>query len=112
MQTKRKTQTFNDGILSLYTIGDDDGLKPIQSGIRFGTRTVGSKRFFEAYEFQRRVDKVVRIPQTKEPQANDVAVIGGWQYNILQVQEIKDSMPVCWQLSLEAIKEGRHHEID
>lgn len=109
---KRKTQTFNDGILSLYSVTDNDGLALIQSGIRFGTRTVGSKRFFEAYEFQRKADKLVRIPQTKEPHADDVVIIEGAQYNILQVQDIKDTMPKCWQLTLEAIREGRYHVID
>ena len=109
---QRKIQTFNDGILSLYTINDDDSLSPVQSGIRFEYRTVGSKRFFEAYEFQRRADKVVRIPPTAEPLSNDIVIIEDKQFNILQVQKIKDTMPECWQLTLEAIKEGRYHAID
>lgn len=105
-----KTQTFNDGILSIYSVGEDDELMPIISGIRFGRRTVGSKRFFEAYEYQHRVDEVVRIPYTGAILANDVAVIGEAQYNILQVQKIFDTMPKCLQLTLEELREGREHD--
>lgn len=107
-----KIQVFNDGILSFYHINDDDSLTLKQGGIRYSTRTVGSKRYFEAYEFQRRADKVVRVPPIAEPQSNDVVIIGGVQYNILQVQEILDTFPKCWQLTLEVIKEGNYHVSD
>ncbi|MBR1724779.1 MAG: hypothetical protein IJ723_07170 [Ruminococcus sp.] len=109
---QRKIQTFNDGILSLNTIAEDDTISLVQGGIRFDNRTVGSKRFFEAYEFQRRADKVVRIPLIAEPLSNDIVIIEDKQFNILQVQKIKDTMPECWQLTLEVIKEGRYHVID
>lgn len=109
---QRKIQTFNDGILSLNTIAEDDTISLVQGGIRFDNRTVGSKRFFEAYEFQRRADKVVRVPPIAEPLSNDIVIIEGTQYNILQVQKIKDTMPECWQLTLEEIREGRYHEAD
>lgn len=109
---QRKIQTFNDGILSLNTIAEDDTISLVQGGIRFDNRTVGAKRFFEAYEFQRRADKVVRVPPTAEPLSNDIVIIEGTQYNILQVQKIKDTMPECWQLTLEEIREGRYHEAE
>ena len=101
---------FNDGILAIFSINESDELVPIISGIRFGRRTVGSKRFFEAYEYQHRVDEVVRIPYTAPILANDVAVIENVQYNILQVQKIFDTMPKCLQLTLEELREGREHD--
>jgi len=107
----KKTQTFNDGILDLYSISPDDSMSAIETGIRYGDRTVGSKRFFEAYEHGRKADRVVRIPYRAEFPANCVAVSQGKQYNILQSQAILDTAPPCTQLTLEAIREGRYHEI-
>lgn len=109
VQTKMIVQTFNDGVLSFYHINNDDTIQLTQGGIRFSTRTVGSKRFFEAYEFQKRADKVVRVPPLAEPNANDVVIIEGKQFSILQVQEILDTSPKCWQLTLELIREGNYH---
>lgn len=108
---KQKIQTFNDGVLSLYIIGEDERLKLQQQGLRFSLRTVGSKRFFEAMQQQHRADKVVRIPLISEPSANSVALIGDKQYIVLQVQEILDTFPKCWQLTLEEIKRGNYHDI-
>lgn len=104
-----KVQTFNDGVLSFYHIGNNDSISLTKAGIRFSTRTVGSKRFFEAYEFQRKADKVVRVPPLAEPNSNDVVIIEGKQYTIMQVQEILDTSPKCWQLTLELIREGNYH---
>lgn len=109
---KRKIQNFNDGIVSFYTINDDDSLTVIAEGIRFGTNTVGSARFFAAMEQQHRADKSIRIPRfMPEFVANVVAVIEDRQYTVLQAQDINDTMPLCFQLTLEEIKGVNYHDI-
>lgn len=112
IMNRQKVQTFNDGVLDLYSIAENDELEPIEAGIRFGKRTVGSKRYFEALEQQRRADRVVRIPKACELEANTVAVIGSEQYTVLQVQEITDTFPCCLQLTLERIKGVNFHDVD
>ena len=112
MQNKKKIQVFNDGIMALYSISDDDSLSLIMPGIRFELRTVGSKRFFEAMEQQHRADKVIRIPKyAPETNANTVVLIEGRQYTVLQTQDISDTAPECRQLTLEELKEVNYHDI-
>lgn len=106
-----RVRAFVDGIVDIYTVLDDDSLELARAGIRFKTMTVGSARFFAAKDYQHSVDKMIAVPLCPEPYANMVAVIDGEQYDILQVQEITDSLPRTWQLSLERIKEGNRHDV-
>lgn len=99
-----KRQTFNDGICTMATIINANSLKIKQAGIRYDNRTVGSERFYKAAEYQHRCDKVIRIPLIAEPQATDIVIINGDQYNVIQVQMIKDAKPQAWQLSIEKRK--------
>ena len=109
---KQTIQTFNDGIASFYAVNDDDTITAFAEGIRFGTKTVGSTRFFSAMEQQHRADKSVRVPRfASEIDANTVAIIGEKQYTLLQVQEILDTMPPCYQITLEELKGVNYHDI-
>ena len=108
---KKRVRAFIDGIADIYRVRDDDTIEPVQTGIRFQAMTVGSQRFFAAKDHQHSVDKMIAVPECPEPEANMVAVIGGRQYDILQAQEIRDSFPRTWQLSLERIKENNEHGI-
>lgn len=108
----KKTQTFNSGVLDIFGVGDNDCITPTEQGLRFGERTVGSRRFFESYEFGRRADRIVRIPYRAELAANSVVIIGAKQYNVLQAQAIFDTSPSCTQLTLEEIREGWYHEAE
>lgn len=109
--TKKHVRAFTDGIADIYTVRDDDTIELMQGGIRFEAMTVGSQRFFAAKDHQHSVDKMIAVPKCPEPTANMVAVINGEQYDILQVQEIKDSFPKTRQLSLERIKEANTHDV-
>ena len=108
---KKRVRAFTDGIVDIYTVRDDDTIELVQSGIRFEALTVGSQRFFAAKEQQHIIDKMIAVPKCPEPEANMVAVINGAQYNVLQVQEIKDSFPRTWQMSLESIKGQNEHAV-
>lgn len=108
---KKRVRAFTDGVADIYTVRDDDTIELVQSGIRFDALTVGSQRFFAAKEQQHTIDKMIAVPKCPEPVANMVAVINRSQYNILQVQEIKDSFPRTWQMSLESIKRQNEHAV-
>lgn len=107
---KKQVQTFNDGVLDIYTVRDDDCIELMQEGIRFGLRTVGSKRFFAAKDYQHSADRLIRVPYREIP-ANTVVIIGSEQYDVLQSQEILDTFPRCCQLTLERIKEENAHDL-
>lgn len=109
--TKKHVRAFTDGIADIYTVRDDDTIELMQGGICFEAMTVGSQRFFAAKDHQHSVDKMIAVPKCPEPTANMVAVINGEQYDILQVQEIKDSFPQTWQMSLESIKGQNEHAV-
>ena len=104
MMNRKKIQLFNDGILSICTIDDEENLQIVCRNIRFENRTVGAERFFKAREFQHSISNVVRIPQIDDIEDNYIVVINDKQYNILQLQSINDTFPPCWQLSLEKRK--------
>lgn len=108
---KKRVRAFTDGVVNIYTVRDDDTIELVQSGTRFDALTVGSQRFFAAKEQQHTIDKMIAVPKCPEPEANMVAVINGVQYNVLQVQEIKDSFPQTWQMSLESIKGQNEHAV-
>ena len=114
-QTKRmdsrNIRAFIDGICSIYTVNNDDTMTAARTGLRFAALTVGSVRYFAAKEQQHSIDKMIAVPYCPEPKANSVCVINGEQYDVIQVQEITDSLPRTWQLSLESIKEGNRHDI-
>lgn len=108
---RKRVRAFIDGIADIYRVRDDDLIESVQKGIRFQALTVGSQRFFAAKDHQHSVDKMICVPECPEPEANMVAVISGRQYDILQVQEIRDSFPRTWQISLERIKENNEHGV-
>lgn len=107
---RRKIQTFNHGLCGIYRIGGDEKISPVLEGIRFEDQTVGSKRFFKARDFQQTASRMIRIPLIPKPKANDVIVIEGTQYNMIQVQSIYDTYPKCWQITLEEIRKNRELE--
>ena len=108
---RKKLQTFNDGILSIFELkGNEERLFPAFKNIRFENRTVGAERFFKAKEAQHKVSKVVRIPQVRTLCDKDIIVIGDEQYRILQAQTINDTLPKCWQLTLERVKKRQEFE--
>lgn len=94
-------QMFLDGVCDI--IGSDDVAQGAvwRSGVPYQRRTVGSKRFFEAEMAGHTVSVVIRIPDVGLPLQCCQIRIGAATYQVVQAQEILDSCPRCWQLSLE-----------
>lgn len=101
MIQKYKSQTFNDGSVSIYSINHDDSLTLKIPNLRFEERTVGSKRFFEASQAQYNITHVIRVPLASTIRSNDAVCLDDKIYKIVQQQKIKDVSPQCWQLTLE-----------
>jgi len=106
------TQTYNDGVLAVYKVGNiaapgnrpKDGLLLKFESIPYEERTVGVTRFVANMQVQNTIEKLLRIPYVNGVSRDDVVVpIDGEQYRIKQAQVIKDVEPKCLDLSLERV---------
>lgn len=100
MLPKSDFEAFNDGIARVCEVS---GRKIVadKGNIRFGIRTVGIKRFYEAKIASDKVDRLVSVPYNSPVQRSNILIIGTEQYKIVQLQEKRDSKPPCLYLSLE-----------
>lgn len=99
---KSKIQAFTSGWLEIWKKGGKEPDERLYPRIRYDTRTVGSKRAFEAEQAGHLIAKMVRIPVVPVDFNNlFVRLEGKHRYDIVQVQEIQDTAPRCLQLSLE-----------
>lgn len=107
------TQTFNDGVLTVYKVGNiaglgnmpKDGLVPkFDNTLPYEERTVGVTRFVANKQDQSVIEQLLRIPRINGIAREDVVIpIDGEQYKIKQVQSINDVEPRCLDLSLERV---------
>lgn len=102
MQGTGKFERFNDGVARVCEVS---GRKIIgeKGSVRFGVRTVGIKRYYEAKVASDKVDRLVSVPYSKQLQRNDLLIIGDEQYQIVLLQEKMDTRPPSLYLSLERI---------
>jgi len=107
-----KSQTFNDGIVSIYTVGNiaPAGNKPKEGLIlkvgplHYEERTVGMGRFWSAMQAQVKIDLLLRVPQLRNVSTQDIAVPNdGKQYEIKQIQYPEGVDPPAMDLSLERV---------
>lgn len=109
----QKPQTFNDGVVNIYTIGNisepgnmpKDGLTIKVSNLRYKERTVGMSRFWTAKQADVKVDLLIRAPLLRSISTQDIAIpIDGEQYKIVQIQYPEDIEPSVMDLSLERLE--------
>ena len=112
---KAKFQSFPDGVVSIYKVGDValpgdmpiDGLV-LQQTLRYKERTVGLNRYYSALQNNIKVDFVIRCPEVRglSEKATDILVailIDGQQYTVKQIQYIEDAQPPSMDLTLERL---------
>lgn len=94
--------TFNDGILDICETEERKIVGTKAVGVRFGNRTVGVTRFWNAKVAASTVDALVAIPNVPyDVTTHDICLIGDRQFKILQVQNKFDQYPPHLLLSLE-----------
>ena len=100
----RKFETYNDGVLTICKTQQGKMIVANRhENIRYGIRTVGIKRFYEAKINSNRVDKLVAIPFVPGINRKDIILIDDEQYQIIQNQEKRDVKPPSLYLSLEKV---------
>lgn len=109
---QNKRQTFNDGIVEVYVVGDisEPGNMPkqgltIKETLRFHRRAVGIKRYYAAMQASQKVDAVLRCPFRDTVSAQDVAVMDGKQYRVELVQCPEEITPPVMDLTLSRLEQ-------
>ena len=112
MKLKILTQTFNDGVVDIYSIKNiaEPGNKPKEglvskiSGLRYEERTVGMSRYWTAKQEHAQIEQLIRTQRINSVTVHDVAIINGQQYDIVQAQYPKEPESPCMDLSLERLE--------
>lgn len=99
----RSFVTFGDGVLDICSTKNRKIVGTKYQGLRFGMRTVGMKRFYEAKIASDKIDEVVAVLASDDITTLDVCIIRGVQYKIVQAQNKYDGLPPYTLLSLERI---------
>ena len=114
-RAKRKNfETFSDGILSICETEERTLVRTKIQGIRFGHRTIGERRYFDAQTTGNNLSRLVSIPAAvqsgEQVETLDVVILDSQKsdtdpakYEIVQIQEKLDTMPPVIYLSLEKI---------
>lgn len=113
MQVKNSNgyESFDSGLLSICDADERALISTKVEKVRFGDRTIGATRFWQAKTAGNKVDRMLSIPldvaNTNLIEVNDVVIIDAdnmkmpGQYKILQIQSKFDTKPPALYLSLE-----------
>jgi hypothetical protein len=112
MKLQTLTQAFNDGIVSIYSVGNiaepgnmpQEGLTLKVGPLHYEERTVGMSRFWTALQANAKVEQMLRVPRINCVSPQDIAIPNdAMQYKIIQIQYPKGIEPPCMDLSLERV---------
>ena len=111
---RKQFETFTDGMLSICKTEGRAIVDTKLKDIRFGNRTIGEKRYFDAQTAGNKITKLLSIPaatlNTDSIESLDIVILNTQkksndpaQYKIVQIQEKFDATPPAIYLSLEKI---------
>lgn len=103
---------FNDGVVDIYAVGNaaDVGDMPEEQltikydNLRFEYLTIGVRRNYEAMQADVKLSELIRTPMHRDISSQDVAIINGIQYEIVQAQHVPDTRPPSTKLSLSRLE--------
>ena len=111
----RQFETFGDGLLAVCEADERKITRTKMEHIRFGNRTVGVQRFWQAKTAGNKVNKLLAVPlsvlEIDLIEVNDVVILENetemkdqaGQYQIIQAQPKYDARPPALYLSLEKL---------
>lgn len=113
IKQKPQDSAFTDGIVKIYRKRDaaKPGNMPVERPsylllLRYHRRTVGSKRFYDAFKYSQKIDEVIRCPLASVVSADDIAELPGGTYVIRQVQYPEGAAFPMMDLALERTVSG------
>lgn len=107
------TQSFNDGIVRIYSVSDAaaPGWQPkpmpkLKVTLRYQERTMGIQRYYAGMQNQVALRRVIRVPRAGDVTSQDIAVTeGGRQYRVDLVQAVQEAWPASVDLTLAAVEQ-------
>ncbi len=102
-------ELFNDGLLTVCDADERILTSTKLEKIRYGNRTIGVSRYFQAKTAGNKVSKLLSIPMEAADidliEVEDVVILNheSAQYQIVQIQEKFDAKPPAIYLSLEKL---------
>ena len=111
---RKQFETFTDGKLSICSVEERTITATKLKDVRFGNRTIGERRYFDAQTAGNKLSKLLSIPaevlNVKSVEILDIVILESQkgaadpgQYKIVQIQEKFDATPPAVYLSLEKI---------
>lgn len=101
------SETFNSGVLNVLSAVDGVINSNILIGVNYGDRTVGFSRFFSAVSAGTEVELVIAVPFNNLINQQNIVEIRDFMFNttnfyeIVQIQQKKDTAPPCLYISLK-----------
>lgn len=92
--------TFNSGECRFCKVKNREIVGIRISGVRYGEKVTGIKKYFEAKINSSQIDRTIVIPLIPISQ-QDICIIGNSQYKIALLQNKYDQNPPHYVLSLE-----------
>lgn len=118
--THEISQSFNDGIISIFTVTDiaQPGRKPRLHltpvvTLKYEERRLGIQRYYSGQQNQTEVSRVLRVPEPPNEITNTMiaATENNKQYRIRLVQNVRDVYPPCYDLTLERITQEEEYPL-
>ena len=105
-------ELFNDGELDVYST-NKRVIVQRKAHLRFGLRTVGVTRFYQAKIANSGIDRLISVPLNPFINTNNTLVImNDVQYTVSQVQEKYDTVPPAMYVTLnKAMQEFSRKEV-
>lgn len=100
---KSNFQTYTDGWGTSWKTVDRKLERVKQEVIHFEEKTVGEKRYWDAYVAGTQISRAIKVPYESDVERGDVFIIEGKQYEVVQKDLKDDKMPVSWLLSLASV---------
>lgn len=111
--THEITQSFNDGIVRIYSVKDGaaPGYRPVpillqKGSLRYQERYLGINRLYSGRQNQVEIQRVLRVMWVDGVTSQDRAITeDGEQYRIDSVQNVLDVYPSCMDLTLAKVEQ-------
>ncbi len=103
-KTKRKTELFNDGVLSVWKGQEHVLVEEKFKNLRYGNKKIGMMRQYHDQIFDEKTDKLIVVPPNPFVESNDIVIIKDKQFHIRKIEHETLNQTKVMKLTLEEVK--------